>query len=106
MVNQKDQIYQQYKAVTNMTCAELKKWKVDPCSKKASLSSEPLSRNIRLMCKRKSLWTKKDIEGAKRTINFIARNKNQKCGRPRSKDCPCGSVIAGKNWAFDRNKKK
>lgn len=99
-----DKIYKEYKEETNMTYNELLKWSKNPCSKKASLSRDPIKRNLRLLKKNKSEWTKKDVEDAKRTINFINRMRGSEAG-DEIKGCGVSKkTISLKNWAYNPNK--
>lgn len=97
----RDRVYRRYKASVNMTCAELRRWSKDPCSRKASLSRKPVRRNLRLLCKPKSEWTAKDVKDAKRTIAFNRRMKGVKAGKPAAEGCPSKKTISLKNWAYD-----
>jgi len=97
-------VYEEYHNSVNMSYSELKTWSQNPCSKKASLSREPITRNLRLLKKRKSQWTRRDAEDAKRTISFIARHKNQPSG-PEVPGCGISRrTIALMNWAYNPNK--
>jgi hypothetical protein len=100
-VDELDKIYRDYHKNVNMTCKGLKKWEGNPCSKKASLSTAPLKRNLRLLCKPKSRWTSKDIRDAKRTIAFNKRMKGVVPGKPAVKGCPSKRNISLLNWAWD-----
>lgn len=99
MKKELDRVYRKYKKAVNMSCSELKKWADNPCSRKASLSRRPVKRNLRLLCKPKSDWTKKDLRDAKRTISFVSRMKGMPKGEPVSKGCPSKRDISLKNWA-------
>jgi len=98
-----DKVYSKYKKAVNMTFRELKIWSENPLSKKASLSREPINRNLRLLKKNKSDWTLRDVKGANKTISYLARAKKIK-----SKNFIAGKLtkndIALRNWAFDRFK--
>lgn len=92
-------IYKEYKDITNLSCNRFKRWSKNPCSYKASLSREPIKRNIQLLCKSKSRWDSKDIEYAKRTINYLQRSSGitggkivEGCGKTKNE-------IARMNWA-------
>lgn len=99
-LGERDKIHKKYKQSTNMSYSQLKRWSRKHCSKKASLSREPIRRNLRLLKKPKNQWTQRDVKGAKKTISFIARHKNQRKGKPRGKNCPSGRTIALRNWAY------
>ena len=81
MVTIKDQIYNNYKCLVNMSYSELFKWNNNPCSKKASLSNKPIKRNLKLLSKAKNNWTDKDYADALRTISFIKRMRKVKRGK-------------------------
>lgn len=100
-----NKVYSKYKKETNMSFKELKKWSEHPCSKKASLSSGPIKRNLELLSTEKDSWTDKHITWANKTIAFNSRMQKMPKGKPTSKDCPWSKRdISLKNWAFDPNK--
>lgn len=99
-MNELDKVYREYKASVNMSCMELRRWSVNPCSRKASLSRAPVERNLRLLCKPKAEWTRKDLEDARRTIAFNRRMKGVAQGKPASKGCPSKRDISLRNWAW------
>ena len=101
MADELDRTYKAYHQNVNMTCSTLKTWAKNPCSKKASLSSAPIQRNLRLLCKPKSAWTAKDIGDAKRTIAFNKRMKGVTNGKPAVKGCPSKRNISLRNWAWN-----
>ena len=96
-------VYSKYKKAVNMTYRELKIWSENPLSKKASLTREPIKRNLRLLKKNKNTWNLKDVKDANKTISYLARAKKIK-----SKNFIKGKLtkndIALRNWAFDRFK--
>lgn len=99
---ERERVFSEYHRSTNMSYSTLKRWSDNPCSRKASLSREPIRRNLRLLKKNKDGWTKADVRVAKKTISFIARHKSQPSGKPVSKDCPYSRrTIALRNWAYD-----
>lgn len=101
-----DEVYSKYKKETNMSYKELKAWSKHPCSKKASLSSGPLKRNLELLSTEKNSWTEKHITWANKTIAFNSRMREMPKGKPASKECPWSKRdISLKNWAYDPNKK-
>ena len=101
-----DEVYFKYKKETNMSYKELKAWSNHPCSKKASLSSGPIKRNLELLSTEKSSWTQKHITWANKTIAFNSRMREMPKGKPASKECPWSKRdISLKNWAYDPNKK-
>ena len=96
-----DEVYSEYKRVTNMSYTELKNWSENECSKQASVDREAINRNLKLLNKKKSEWTSKDIKDAKRTISFINRMRGVKQGEKISKECPYSKRdISLLNWAF------
>lgn len=100
-----EKVYSKYKKETNMSFKELKKWSEHPCSKKASLNSGPIKRNLELLSTEKESWTDKHITWANKTIAFNARMQKMPKGKPTSKDCPWSKRdISLKNWAYDPNK--
>lgn len=100
-----DQVYKKYKKATNMTYTELLIWSKNPKSKTASLSREPIRRNLRLLKKPKDKWTTRDVKDANKTISYLARAKKieRKQGIPRTKLTP--NEIALRNWGYDVFKK-
>lgn len=99
-----DKAYSKYKDSVNMTFTELRIWKDNPLSKKASLDRKPIFRNLRLLSKPKKKWTLKDAEDANKAISYIARAKKI----PRAKTAKKGELskneIALRNWGFDTYK--
>ena len=101
-----DKIYSEYKRSVNMSYSQMKKWAANPWSRKASLTRGPIKRNLRLLKRKKSEWTKKDIRDAKKTISFNSRMKKVHRGKPVSKDIPLSKRdISLRNWAWNPNKK-
>ena len=105
MKNELDKIYKKYKKETNMTFRELKIWSQNPKSNEASLDRKPITRNLKLLGKRKADWTTKDIQDAKKSISYLRRAKKikRKQGVPRTVLTP--NEIALRNWGFDVFKK-
>ena len=103
---ERDLIYRKFKRNVNMTCSQLRKWAANPCSRKASLSRNPIKRNLHLLCTPKSEWTEVDFKKAKRTIAFNKRMKGMPKGKPASKQCPSKRDISLKNWAWDPSKSR
>ena len=99
-----DEVYGNYKSVTNMSYSELLDWSETECSKKASLDRSPITRNLRLLSKPKSEWTANDIEDANRTISFVSRMKGAEQGEPAAEGCPSKRDISLKNWAYNPSK--
>jgi hypothetical protein len=79
--NNLDNTFKKYKKSVNMNLGELKEWKKNPCSKKASIGRAAINRNINLLSKNKNQWTEKDIKEAKKTISFNARMSKVKPGK-------------------------
>jgi hypothetical protein len=94
------EVYDKYKRTVNMSYSELLTWSKTVCSRKASLDRSPIRRNLRLLGKPFSKWTKNDVSDANRTISFVARMRKVRGGR-----IVCGKYsrrdISLKNWAFD-----
>lgn len=104
-VDECNEVYAKYKKETNMSYKELKAWNENPCSKKASLSTGPIKRNLKLLSTKKESWTKKHVTWANKTIAFNSRMKKMPKGKPVSKDCNISKRdISLKNWAYDPNK--
>lgn len=93
-----DKAHSKYKDSVNMTFTELRIWKDNPLSKKASLDRKPIFKNLRLLSKPKKKWTLKDAEDANKTISYIARAKTAKKGELSKNE------IALRNWGFDTYK--
>ena len=98
-----DRVYDKYKRTVNMSYSELLRWSKTQCSRKASLDRSPIRRNLRLLKKPKSLWDKRDIKDANKTIYFVARMKKVKAGKPVCNGLSRRS-LALRNWAFDPKK--
>ena len=104
-VDECNEVYAKYKKETNMSYKELKAWNENPCSKKASLSTGPIKRNLELLSTKKESWTKKHVTWANKTIAFNSRMQKMPKGKPVSKDCDISKRdISLKNWAYDPNK--
>ena len=103
MVTQKeiDNVYIKYKKATNMSPMELKIWANNPKSREASLSREPIKRNLRLLSKPKNKWTAKDVRDANKTISYLARAKKIKRAKNVPKNVLTRNEKALRNWAFD-----
>lgn len=99
-----EQVYKEYKKEINMTLFELKAWRDNPCSKKASSNRTPINRNISLLTKKKDKWTLREVNMAKKTISFLKRMKKIKSGK-----IICDGLskrdIALKNWAYNPKKR-
>jgi hypothetical protein len=99
-MNSIEEVYYKYHNLVNMSYSELLEWSKTECSKKASLSREPINRNLRLLKKRKSEWNSSDIPKANKTISYLSRAKKIKSTKE-----ICGGYtkneIALKNWGYD-----
>lgn len=99
-----NEVYKKYHQTVNMGYESLKKWSENPCSRNASLSRGPISRNLRLLSKSKDKWTAADVRTANRTISFVSRMKGAEQGQPtktsNGKTCPSKRDISLKNWAY------
>ena len=104
---ERDRVYKSYKANTNMTYSEFKRWSEQECSRKASLDRKPIKRNLRLLKTPKEKWTKKDVREAKKTVAFNSRMRKVKPGKNVSKKCNLSKRdISLRNWAYDPRKKR
>ncbi len=99
-----DEVFTKYKSIVNMSYSELEAWSNTECSKKASLDRSPITRNLRLLSKKKEDWTNADAEDANRTISFVSRMKGAEQGKPASEGCPSKRDISLKNWAYNPSK--
>jgi len=99
-----EKIYKKYKNAVNMNYTELKIWSKNPESRKASLSREPIRRNLRLLKKNKSDWTLNDVKDANKTISYLARAKKIKRAKGIPKDKLTRNEIAMRNWAYNNYK--
>lgn len=103
MVSQKEinETFRKYKNATNMSARELKIWSNNPKSREASLSREPIRRNIRLLSTPKRRWGAREVEDANRTISYLARAKkiDRKDGVPRKELTTNEKAL--RNWGFD-----
>lgn len=96
-------VYTKYHSLVNMSYNELLEWSKTPCSELASLDRSPITRNLRLLSRNKSEWTKKDEFDAKRTISFISRMRKAQQGKSVG-NCGSRRDISLKNWAYDPDK--
>lgn len=102
-----NEVFKKYHSLVNMSASELEAWSKNDCSKAASLSRSPITRNLRLLRKKKEEWTSKDISDANKTISFISRMSKAQNGKPvkyKGKSCPSKRDISLKNWAYNPNK--
>lgn len=104
-----DKRYRKFKSLVNMSAAEMKAWKKEPCSRVASIKiKEVISRVTRLLEKSKDTWALRDYIDSGKVISYLSRATAIKDSvKPASKNCPKGkNYYALKNWAFDRSKKR
>lgn len=104
-----EEVFQKYHAAVNMGADELAAWSKTDCSKRASLDRSPITRNLRLLKKKKGEWTAADVRDANKTIAFVARMKENLGGKNVVKDkngreCGTKAYISLKNWAYDSRK--
>ena len=96
-----DEVFASWRESVNMSASELRAWRENPCSRKASLNpTAVIDRNLRLLETKKEDWDGTHVRSAKRTISFIARMRRMEQGDPVG-DCPSKRDISLKNWAFD-----
>lgn len=103
-LKERDEVFKRYKKSVNMSYSEFKKWSESGCSKKASLDRKPIKRNLILLKKPKSKWTKKDVQEAKKTISFNSRMIKVKPGKEVCKG-KSKRDISLLNWALNPFKK-
>ena len=101
---ERDEVFAKYKKSVNMSYSEFLKWSQNECSKKASLDRKPIKRNLILLKKPKSKWTKHDVSEAKKTISFNSRMIKVKPGKPVCKN-KSKRDISLLNWALNPFKK-
>jgi 2'-5' RNA ligase len=102
-----DEAFAKFHETVNMSASELERWAETEWSRKASLSREPITRNLRLLRKRKADWTLADASGAMKTVKFVARMRGNERGEPvkiDGREGPSKRDISLKNWAFDPSK--
>lgn len=99
-----DEIYNRYYNLVNMTYSELLEWSQSVCSRKASLSREPIRRNLYILSLNKNQWTNVVCKKALKTISYLSRATNIKSSKI-VKNCDyTKNEIALKNWAYDVHK--
>lgn len=103
-----DEIYTKYKQSVNMSYSELENWSNNPKSRLASLDRSPITRNLRLLSKKKDEWTANDFTDANKTIAFIARMSKGQQGeniRVNGQDIGISKRdISLMNWAYNPKK--
>lgn len=92
--------YKRFHEEVNMGPAKLRAWADNPCSRKASLSREPINRNLRLLETPREKWTLATARSAMRTVSFVSRMKGAEQGKPAAKGCPSKRDISLRNWAY------
>lgn len=92
--------YKRYHEEVNMGPEKLRAWAKNPCSSKASLSREPINRNLRILETPREEWTLATARSAMRTVSFVSRMKGSEQGKPAAKGCPSKRDISLRNWAF------
>lgn len=95
-----DLVFSKYHEAVNMSYSELLEWSKNPASRLASLSREPINRNLRLLKKNKSEWTSSDIRGANKTISYLARAKKIKSNNYVGETGMTKNQIALMNWGY------
>jgi hypothetical protein len=94
----RDEVYQRYHELVNMSASELEAWAQTEDSKKASVDRSPIERNLRLLKKNKDDWNARDVADANRTISFISRMMKVKSGEPVSGSKYSKRDISLRNW--------
>jgi len=98
-----DKVFEEFEESTNMTLGQLREWKDDPRSKKASQSREPINDVIRLKETPKSEWEDKDdgfneVEEAQEVISFNARMSEVEDGETVAEPNLSKQDISLMNW--------
>lgn len=107
MDKERDKVFKTYHSFVNMTYRELFLWSKTECSHKASLSRNPLDRNLHLLRLHCGDWGVIEVEWAKRTVNFIKRMSRHRGSKRMVEDCGITKRdISLKNWGFDVEKNK
>lgn len=102
-----DEAFKKFHATVNMSASELEDWSKTRWSTMASLSREPIERNLRLLRKPKDQWTLADATGAMRTVSFVSRMRKGEQGEPLKDgnlEGPSKRDVSLLNWAFDPRK--
>jgi len=95
-------VYEKYYRTINMSFNELRDWSKNPLSKKASLSREPIKRNLYLLSLKKSEWGDNEVQMANRTISFISRMRKVSRGKPVNNNTMLSKRdISLLNWAYN-----
>lgn len=97
-------VCRRYLRAVNMTRGQLARWSRNPCSRTASLSREPITRNLRLLGMRDcARWGLREARDARRTLSFIARHRAQRAGdrgTSGASGCPSRRDVALMNWGY------
>ena len=98
--------FKRFNRITNMSLQELRIWKNNKASKKASLSRTPINRVIRLKSKLLKDWSLTDVRDANKVISYISRARKIKTSRPRKERLVKGTKltkneIALRNWGYN-----
>jgi hypothetical protein len=96
-----DEIYQRYYSLVNMSYSELLSWSKTACSRKSSLTREPIQRNLLILSLNKSDWSQSTCKKALKTISYLSRAKEIKSSKIISECGYTKNEIALKNWAYD-----
>lgn len=96
---ERTKIRREFRQAVNMSANELREWAENPCSRLASLSRDPIDRNLELLETPMVEWSPKHYEWAQKTIGYVARAKEQGKGEPAAEGCPSKNTIALRNWA-------
>lgn len=104
---QLDEVYRKWRALVNMSATQLRAWRENPCSRKASLNpTAVIDRNLRLLETKKADWDGTHVRAANRAISFISRMSGAEQGEPVAEGCPSKRDISLKNWAYDPGRKR
>ncbi len=102
-----DEVYRKWRALVNMSASQLRAWRENPCSRKASLNpTAVIDRNLRLLETKKADWDGTHVRAANRAISFISRMSGAEQGEPAAEGCPSKRDISLKNWAYDPGRKR
>lgn len=94
-------VFEKYYKLVNMNYSELLEWSKNPASRLASLSREPIKRNLRILKLNKDEWTSNTVKSALRTISYLSRATKIKSKNLSGYKDYTRNEIALKNWAYD-----
>lgn len=100
----KNEIYNKYKKIVNMTPKEFELWANNPNSKLASIDRRPIKRTKELLKTKRKDWNSKHSRWALKSISFIKRMKKMNKGIIITKDGLSRRDIALKNWGYNLKK--